>query len=485
MNFQINAHNIISNINQKLKLRFIFFVTLLVCIIMSSVVIFSINRERTVIVENVIQKSLIATKIIAKLCSELSVREINKIEDLCKLMLQDSDLLSIVIIKYGGFFESRKHEVILSYPENKNYKIKNVFFKIPSTNELFQIRYYFDLGDSFNIYLPFRFKDEVIGQILVETSLSSTQKALNLMIWQNFIITLFFTCFGGLLSIFLAQLVLKPINTIINLAKNFFDGNYAKHNIPNIESDILPITSFFNNMFQSLEQKSEYEQKLKNMERLALVGQMAAGIAHEIKNPLTSIRSLLEILKDDENLKNDNIQKNILIILNEVDRINKITNEFVMLAKPFKKEKQITDIDVNDIINKVLMLLNSQIKKNNIIVYTNLNSKTLVKANPDELAQVFLNILINSIQALENNNNEKKIIISTFDVQNRCQVEISDNGYGIDPSDINRIFMPFVTNKTNGTGLGLAIVKQILDNISASITVESNKGNLTTFKILF
>ena len=474
------------NINRSLKLRFIFFVTLLTFITMSLVVIFSINRERGIIIENVVQKSGMAAKTIARVASDLSSEDAASVADLCRIILKDSDINSIAIRAISGFFEERSARVLVAFPESRTRDItlkSDTESGIILREDIFQIKYYFNLVDSFDLFVPFKFKNGVGGQVWLEVSLNTAQKALNWMLWQNLVITALLTFFGGLISVFMAQFVLKPLNFLISSAQKLSEGIYdAKMSVTGPD-EVSYLSTVFNEMVERLEQKEEFERRMRNLDKLATIGQLSAGIAHEIKNPLTSIRSLIELLREETGLSFEGC-KSIDIALKEVDRLNKVTNEFVSLAKPHKK-RNLVFFDPNEVLKDILMLLKPQFKKNGIEAHTNLNSRFSIFGETDEIAQVFLNIIINSMQAFEPDKKNKNIIINTYDTKTTCNVDIIDNGCGISQDGIARIFMPFFTDKPSGTGLGLSIVKRILDEMKAEVSVESHPGNGTAFKIAF
>ncbi len=475
------------NINRSLKLRFIFFVTLLTFITMSLVVIFSINRERAIIIESVVQKSTMAARTIARAASDMNEEQIAQIGDLCTIIIQDSDINSIIISKISGFFEERSVKTLASFPEgadNRSSREKNdADGGITLREDISQIKYYFNLGNSFDLFVPFKFKNSAGGRVWLEVSLKTTQKALNWMLWQNLVITALLTFFGGLISVFLAQFVLKPLNYLISSTQKISEGIYDAKMPVTGSYEASYLSTVFNEMVERLEQKEEFENRMRNLDKLATIGQLSAGIAHEIKNPLTSIRSLIELLKEEEGLSAEGM-KSINIAISEVDRLNKVTNEFVSLAKPYKN-RNLTFFDVNEVLKKISLLLKPQLKKNGIELYCNLNSKFNIFGEADELAQVFLNIIINSMQSFQVGKTSKAIIINSRDAGDCCKVEIIDNGCGIDKEGIPKIFMPFFTNKPSGTGLGLSIVKRILDDMKAEVEIESLPASGTAFKISF
>jgi len=473
------------SVRRSLKIRFIFFVTILTFITMSLVAVFSINRERRIIIENVLQKTNLAARTIAKVASGIDPANIEEVRGLCAIITGDADIFSIYIKKIGGFFDvSRKNSILLTVSSRA---AENIAQDEPENNEvlllddIFQMKYYFRLGNSFKLYRSFCFKDGSNGEVWLNVLLVSTQSEINLMLRQHIILTAFVTFFGGLISLIMTQFVLTPLNFLIKSTLDIAEGIYGSR-VPVTGSDeVSYFSSVFNEMLDHLEQKEEFERRMQNLDKLVTVGQLAAGIAHEIKNPLTSIRSLVEILKDDVS-GDDEKSKVIKVILAEVDRLNKVTNEFVSLSRP-KTHGKYSFFDINIVIRNTIMLMGPQLKKNDVQVFTNMNAKIHIYGDHDEMAQVFLNLILNSMQALETKKQNRNIIINTSDAPDHSYIEIIDNGCGIAAENVPKVFMPFFTDKKTGTGLGLSIVKRILDDMKAEVLIESEQGAGTAFKI--
>ena len=261
------------------------------------------------------------------------------------------------------------------------------------------------------------------------------------------------------------------------------------------EIDLL--TLIFNQAAFAIEHASLYELqkdrilKMYRTDRLAILGELAAGAAHEIRNPLTSIRSAIQYLSKDfanDPRKSDMINE----IINEVERINKILQGLLSFSRPSKLN--MSEINLESLINQVLMLINSSIKKNNIDVkYEYFTKNTTIQGDIEQLKQVFLNIFLNAIDAMSENLEEqlRALIISIekgvdIDPGRRFLViSIEDSGKGIDSKDIENIFNPFFTTKEEGTGLGLAISYGIINSHEGEIEVtsETGKGSCVRIKL--
>jgi two-component system sensor histidine kinase PilS (NtrC family) len=238
-------------------------------------------------------------------------------------------------------------------------------------------------------------------------------------------------------------------------------------------------TSTFLVVIEDLTQVRRLEFAVRQSEKLAAVGQLAAGIAHEIRNPLAGISGSVELLS--QNFSTDDDKKLAKIILREIDRLNRLISEFLDFAKPEKPPGEM--LDLNSILKEVVenAMANQQKRTAIETVFT---ERGFVLGHPDKLKQAFLNIVINGLQAMQEKN-EGALKVSTVKDGERILVKIKDQGCGMTADIQKRMFEPFHTTKPKGTGLGLAITHKILEAHSAQIFVESQVGLGTEFVISF
>lgn len=238
---------------------------------------------------------------------------------------------------------------------------------------------------------------------------------------------------------------------------------------------------------EDLTEKIALENQIRRAEQLSALGEMSAGIAHEIKNPLTSIygfTSLLPKKLDDKKF----LTKYVTTVTREVNRLNKIVERFLSFAKPRMSGTQ--SCNLNDVIENSLSLLHFQIKKSKIDLKKNLLPLPPVIGDPQQLEQVCINLIMNAIQIMDKK--EKILKISTGVVLKRMLdnhfqefivVQVNDNGPGIPADKIDKIFNPFYTTKLQGTGLGLSISSQMIEEHNGTIEVSSSQEEGTTFYI--
>jgi len=216
--------------------------------------------------------------------------------------------------------------------------------------------------------------------------------------------------------------------------------------------------------------------------RLVALGKLSAGIAHEIRNPLSSIRGLAQFVYNSFS-KKDERKEDLNTIIQEVDRLNKLVVQVLDYAK--FKELNITSFSLNHLIDNVVELFKQEIKDKEIKFHLELSSKvSMIKADKDQIRQVLMNIIINSIQAIsETGIIEIKTEDNIISGKSIIKLTVEDNGIGIAENNLNQIFDPFFSTKEKGSGLGLSIVYRIIESHQGEIKVESKEGKGTKFVI--
>jgi len=224
---------------------------------------------------------------------------------------------------------------------------------------------------------------------------------------------------------------------------------------------------------------SKTEAQLIRSEKLAALGQLAAGIAHEIRNPLTSINILIHSLT--ENLPTEDSRwEDLKVIEEEILRINEIVDQFLRFAKP--APPLLVKAEVVSIVEETLQLLRPQIEKQRILVQKEFQSLSPILMDREQMKQVILNLLLNGVQAMPKGGHlSLKGHIPEGD--HWIKLSIQDSGIGIPPEDIGRLFDPFFSTKEGGVGLGLSIAHRIIDQHRGKIEVESALGEGTLFTV--
>jgi len=228
-------------------------------------------------------------------------------------------------------------------------------------------------------------------------------------------------------------------------------------------------------------QVKQLQQQIDQSEKLAVIGQLAAGVAHEIGNPLASISSLVQLMQRKNN--EDQLSQQLKTIKENIDRISKIVRELVDFSRPPAEDQAL--LPITDILKTAVGIVKYDKRVKKVDFVTEMNSELpLINIIPDQLLQVFVNILINSLDAIAG---EGKIEVKTYLEKDLVCIDIKDNGYGMGPEIVNKIFDPFFTTKEvgKGTGLGLSVSYGIIKKLNGNITVKSklNEGSVFTIQL--
>jgi two-component system sensor histidine kinase PilS (NtrC family) len=243
-------------------------------------------------------------------------------------------------------------------------------------------------------------------------------------------------------------------------------------------------------VFQDTTRIREMEREVKRMEDLAMLGELAAGIAHEIRNPLASISGSIQVLNDSLSKEEAHINKRLMeIVLREVSRLNNLVNDFLQFARPQRTE--IEEFDLNQLIMDTFYIFqNSQKWSQHLDVETKIFGPLKIKSDPQQLKQVFWNIFLNASEAMPKGGlicvsaDKEKDFQSSSECIESVRIKIEDNGPGLDPKIAKDIFNPFSTTKKDGSGLGLAIVRRIVEGLGGEVSGENLTGGGAAITIL-
>lgn len=230
-------------------------------------------------------------------------------------------------------------------------------------------------------------------------------------------------------------------------------------------------------LIENLKQQLFLQRELKRSEKLNVISQLAASVAHEVRNPMTTINGFLQLIKRDENIT-DTQRNYIDISLGELTRAQDIINDYLSLARPNNSSFQM--VNISEELTKTIELMTSYTNLQNIEVVSRIEDNLYINGNTDEVKQVFINILKNGIEAMESNG---KLEIQAYAASKKVIIKIADNGEGMTKSQLSRIGTPFYSTKEKGTGIGLTISFQIIEQLKGKINIKSEYGMGTTFII--
>ena len=289
---------------------------------------------------------------------------------------------------------------------------------------------------------------------------------------------------GPILALGLAMVFIRGFTTPIRallLATRKIKGGDLSFRIQALRDEFGELASSFNEMADSLKDQL---QKMQRAEQMTTFGQMAAGLVHEIKNPLAGIKAAIELMAEEITLAAEN--KDILSkVISEVRRIESLMKSLLDFARPPKP--QFMQVNLNHVLEGTLDFLIhqpsfAQSKKAPIAIIQDLDARLPeILADPQQLRQIFINLLLNAHESIAN---EGTITVKTsHDTHRAIEISISDTGKGINKEILDKLFQPFFTTKPKGTGLGLAISKQLIEQHGGTISAENNPDGGATFRI--
>ncbi|KKM11451.1 hypothetical protein SY88_08520 [Clostridiales bacterium PH28_bin88] len=232
-------------------------------------------------------------------------------------------------------------------------------------------------------------------------------------------------------------------------------------------------------VFHDITELRKNQEIVRRQEKLASIGQLAAGMAHEIRNPLTSVKGFVQMLENNKDLQtNEKVREYLSIIAGEINRTNRIISDFLAFARPRKPETR--QCDLNNLLESATALVESTCLMNGVQLSRQLDAGLPgVWIDPNQITQVILNLLNNAIDAMKES--DTKILTVTTGQENGCAViRVIDTGLGIAPGDLPKLCTPFFSTKENGTGLGLSISYNIMREHSGTLLFESKVGAGTT-----
>ena len=470
-----------------------------------------------------------------------------EIQDFVHLYLRGKGFYQLLVVdRQSSVIASKRSELINSRSDDplleKAIQKGEVNAEIEKSGSFLSTQY-----KKMTLRAPLWHQGNIIGGMRMEVPVSDlmaglleSKKIILLTIISDALVLIIFGSF------LLSRVLVRPMKDLVRLTKRISEGDFGKSIEVTSKNEIGQLMESFNRMterlkenqarmgnyLESLEstnkQLKQAQEELIRTEKLASIGRFAAGVAHEVGNPLGAILGYTSILKK-EGIDREEAKDYMKRIEGEIDRINKIVRELLDFARPSKFE--IREVKINKIIESTLSLLSYQKNFKNIETQLDLQSDLpLIKGDESQISQVFINIILNAIDAMPTGGllhiqtREHVIEYSQTDEAQRTyaprrrddpvesnyshlrkrhsfpagftkfsggdrlvKTRIADTGCGIKKEDLENIFDPFFTTKApdKGTGLGLSISLKIVESLGGEIRVESEKGKGTTFEVYF
>jgi signal transduction histidine kinase len=310
---------------------------------------------------------------------------------------------------------------------------------------------------------PIHYRDEIIGYIFICNNMDKV-KADMLSTYKKSLL-------GG--SVALVVVIMLFQETFIRLKKELalFADAIVEGRGKEFQSDIAELNPL-------LQYISEQTDRMARLDRLNIIGEMAASIGHEVRNPLTTVRGFLQYIGNKPNF--ESYKSHFLLMIEELDRANAIISDFLSLAK--NKAMNFKESQLNTIIQEVTPLLEADALRYNCQLELDLQDIPLLRLDENSLRQLILNIVRNGIEAMPQGG---KLKISTYSFASTVLLTFCDEGSGISTEVLDKLGTPFFTTKDNGVGLGLAVCYRIVERHNATMTIENLPEGGAKFTITF
>jgi signal transduction histidine kinase len=286
-----------------------------------------------------------------------------------------------------------------------------------------------------------------------------------------------------------------PLSVLRDGVRTFGEGRLEHRlHLEPASGELADVAADFNRMADSLEQAREdlmrgaeerlaLAQHVRHSEKMAAIGQLVAGLAHEIGAPLHVIRGRADLLAR-RSSHSENESRDLRIIVEQIDRITGIVRSLLDFAR--LREPLLDEVDVAGVLDGVCELLGTEAHRAAVDVQRTGDATAIVRGDRDQLQQIFLNLLLNSVQALHGWTGPRSISVNVRREEDEVRIDIADTGPGIEPASLERVFEPFFTTKLDGTGtgLGLTVVRRIVEEHGGKVGVEpSSPPWRTTFSV--
>ena len=333
-------------------------------------------------------------------------------------------------------------------------------------------------GNIMNCMTPIIRDGEVIGYIWANELIQDIDSQFYRMENRFYLVIFISILLSFLGSGLIADNVVSKVNRIKNGLKRI--QNDLNHRIPPMSGEIGEISEAINEMAEALSMRNRMMEQMQRADRLAMVGEIAAGVAHEIRNPLTSIKGFVQFLEEDLELDDPKLEYT-RVVVKEVDRANKIVSQLLYYARPSESHTVLADI--NQVLENTLVLVNFKMFESKVVLNRRLKpGLPLIPVDEEQMKQVFINLILNAAQSIEG---EGEITVETGVAQDGglVWIVIRDSGVGIGEEDLKKVFDPFFTTREKGTGLGLSVAQKIVEGHGGFIEVASSPGVGSEFAV--
>lgn len=465
----------IMNILDRLSLKWKLIVLLLLLnfTLMSSLYVFYTQTEKRLLKE-IESQTADLTKAIQIGVEEVTRGGSNKLADYIK-KLNTKGIKEVSII-------SNKQEIIASTnPQNIGKAITHRKKELIIKAELGEP--VFEEENVYNVIVPVIAGNVQYGYIHLRINKDDFSKILKTNAIKRIITTLIIFSLGIIVTYMISLRYTRPIDALTEAAIKVAQGDFNYRLDINRKDEIGKIAESFNFMIQKLKENHMLQERLREAEHLAAIGQLSRTIAHEIRNPLNfinlSIDHLVEKIKKEEKNNNDHV-KLLEAMKQEIYRVNNLITEYLEYTRPLKLNRKFASI--LEIIDDVVSIIEATAEKEGINIYKDYTVDFTLNLDVDLIKSCLLNIITNAVYAMKNSE-VKNLFIKTELVEENLLITVSDTGSGVPEELIDKIFEPFFSTKKEGLGIGLPLAKKVIEEHGGTIEFSSKLGKGSEVKI--
>jgi signal transduction histidine kinase len=489
--------------NRSFSRRLTLTILVLLFVTNGSLIIINYQIERQILIDQLRQRALLMGKTLQLNLAELILK--SEHSDLAAIPENERTEIREFIRHFGEeevhldtysqnegvhdlFFVDGNNRVTIDYPAQKEGRILPSEERIDAAdiarlehNEMLsQVR---ARGPDTILFLTFPVlrQQQILGFGRIEMSMNSAESLLNrIKFWSTVSATALFLI-AVVLAAYFARSVTRPIGDLVQAAKRIGAGDLRARLDESSGDEIGVLKIAFNQMVEGIVRLEETQ---KRMEKSEIASQLAARMAHEIKNPLNSLGLIADHIGDrfapQQEIDRTKFRELLENMKSELARLNQIVEGFLRFARPTVLSKKPTDI--SDLIGDALNLLQPEADRQGVRIQTKLaTGAAKVSADYSQMRQALLNLIINALQAMPDGGQVE--VLASADSPESVEVIIRDTGCGIAPEHLSKLFDPYFTTKVRGFGLGLSIVERIVQEHGGSIVVKSQPGKGASFII--
>jgi len=331
-------------------------------------------------------------------------------------------------------------------------------------------------GKAYNVIIPVIAGQAHYGYIHLQINVENLQESLRRNTTKRIIAALSVFAIGILISTFLAMRYTEPIQNVVSAARKVAAGDLNQNLPVDRKDEIGDLTQSFNYMVQKLREQKRLEERLREAEHLSAVGQLARGIAHEIRNPLNFISLSIDHIKTkyrpQDGAQAEGFERLVGSMKEEIHRLDRLVRDFLDYGKPLKLDLQ--PVETQALLADVVEIVKAKAESDRIRILENYYALPRVRMDVELMKSCLFNVVTNAFQAMPDGGT---LTLTTEQQEDGFALRVSDTGVGVSEENLARIFEPFFTTKSQGLGLGLAMTKRVIEEHGGKIEFSSTEGH--------